>query len=83
VKLLAQRDFWPSRSGDALFFIALQFAVLDDLDGGAGDVGLVLAAQTVPFAVFALGVGSGLTLTHLHPRRPRLSAGWRGPRRPA
>jgi MFS family permease len=64
VKLLRQRDFRLlyagqaiSVVGDSLFFVALPFAVLDDLNGSASDVGLVLAAQTLPFAVFVLAAG--------------------------
>jgi MFS family permease len=64
VKLLRQRNFrllyiglGISVVGDALFFIALPFAVLDELRGDAGEVSLVLAAQTLPFAVFVLAAG--------------------------
>ena len=43
--------------GDALFPVALAFAVLDELDGTAGQLGLVLAAQTLPLAVLILVAG--------------------------
>jgi MFS family permease len=42
--------------GDALFPIALAFAVLE-LGGGAGELGLVLAAQGVPLALLVLFAG--------------------------
>jgi MFS family permease len=37
--------------------VALAFAVLDDLNGTAGELGAVVAAGTVPFAFFALLAG--------------------------
>jgi MFS family permease len=43
--------------GDALFPVALAFAVLDELDGTAGQLGIVLAAQTLPLAVLILAAG--------------------------
>jgi MFS family permease len=43
--------------GDALFPVALAFAVLDDLDGSPAQLGLVLAAQTLPLAVLILAAG--------------------------
>lgn len=42
-----------SAFGDRLVHVALTFAVLD-IGGSAGEVGLVLAAATVPFVVFLL-----------------------------
>ena len=42
-----------SAFGDRLVHVALTFAVLD-IGGSAGDVGLVLAAATIPFVVFLL-----------------------------
>ena len=43
--------------GDALMPVALAFAVLDELDGGAGELGLVLAAQALPLALLILVAG--------------------------
>jgi len=43
--------------GDALFPVALAFAVLDELNGSPGELGLVLAAQTLPLAVLILAAG--------------------------
>ena len=43
--------------GDALFPVALAFAVLDDLDGTPGQLGIVLAAQALPLAVLVLVAG--------------------------
>src|SRR3712207_6135504 len=43
--------------GDALLPVALAFAVLDELDGSAGDLGLVLAAQVVPMTFLVLVAG--------------------------
>ena len=43
--------------GDALFPVALAFAVLDELDGTPGQLGLVLAAQTLPLAILILAAG--------------------------
>lgn len=43
--------------GDALFPVALAFAVLDDLDGTPGQLGLVLAAQALPLALLVLAAG--------------------------
>jgi MFS family permease len=43
--------------GDALFPVALAFAVLDDLDGTPAQLGIVLAAQTLPMAVLILASG--------------------------
>src|SRR5215217_4249415 len=46
-----------SFAGDALFPVALAFAVLDELDGTPGELGLVLAAQAVPLALLVLAAG--------------------------
>jgi hypothetical protein len=43
--------------GDALFPVALAFAVLDELDGTPSQLGLVLAAQTLPLATLILAAG--------------------------
>ena len=43
--------------GDALFPIALAFAVLDGLDGTPAQLGLVLAAQVVPMTALVLVAG--------------------------
>jgi len=43
--------------GDALFPVALAFAVLDELNGTPAELGLVLAAQTLPLAVLILAAG--------------------------
>jgi MFS family permease len=43
--------------GDALLPVALAFAVLDELDGSAGELGLVLAAQALPLALLVLVAG--------------------------
>jgi MFS transporter len=43
--------------GDALFPVALAFAVLDELHGTPGQLGLVLAAETLPLAVLILAAG--------------------------
>ena len=43
--------------GDALFPVALAFAVLDELNGTPAQLGLVLAAETLPLAVFILAAG--------------------------
>ena len=43
--------------GDALFPVALAFAVLDELDGTPGQLGLVLAAQALPLALLVLVAG--------------------------
>ena len=43
--------------GDALFPVALAFAVLDELDGTPGQLGLVLAAQALPLALLILVAG--------------------------
>jgi MFS family permease len=48
---------WVSFVGDALFPVALAFAVLDELDGSAGELGLVLAAQALPLALLVLAAG--------------------------
>ena len=37
--------------------VALAFAVLDELDGTAGELGLVLAAQALPLALLVLVAG--------------------------
>ena len=43
--------------GDALFPVALAFAVLDELDGSPGQLGLVLAAQLIPLTLLILAAG--------------------------
>ena len=43
--------------GDAIFPVALAFAVLDELDGTAGQLGLVLAAGALPMAILVLAAG--------------------------
>jgi MFS family permease len=43
--------------GDAIFPVALAFAVLDELHGTAGQLGLVLAAGALPMAVLVLAAG--------------------------
>jgi MFS family permease len=43
--------------GDALAPVALAFAVLDDLHGTPAQLGLVLAAETLPLAVLSLAAG--------------------------
>jgi MFS family permease len=43
--------------GDRLAPVALAFAVLDDLDGTPAELGAVVAAGTLPFALFALLAG--------------------------
>jgi MFS family permease len=43
--------------GDALAPVALAFAVLDELDGTPAQLGLVLAAETLPLAVLILASG--------------------------
>src|ERR671921_613163 len=43
--------------GDALLPVALAFAVLDELDGSPGELGLVLAAQALPLAMLILVAG--------------------------
>jgi MFS family permease len=45
-----------SRLGDRIAPIALAFGVIDT-GGSAGDLGLVVAAGTIPFALFALAAG--------------------------
>jgi MFS family permease len=64
VPVLRHRDFRllfsgqaVSVLGDALFPVALAFAVLDELDGSAGQLGIVLAAQVVPMTLFVLVAG--------------------------
>jgi MFS family permease len=64
VPVLRHRDFRllfagqaVSIIGDSLFPIALAFAVLDDLNGSAGELGLVLAAQVVPMTFLVLVAG--------------------------
>src|SRR5829696_4942227 len=46
-----------SFAGDALFPVALAFAILDDLDGTPGQLGIVLAAQALPLALLVLAAG--------------------------
>ncbi len=43
--------------GDAIFPVALAFAVLDELDGSAADLGLVLLAQAAPMTALVLVAG--------------------------
>jgi MFS family permease len=43
--------------GDAIFPVALAFAVLDELDGTAGQLGIVLAAGALPMAILVLAAG--------------------------
>jgi predicted MFS family arabinose efflux permease len=64
VPVLRHRDFRllfggqaVSVIGDALLPVALAFAVLDGLDGSAGELGLVLAAQVVPMTFLVLPAG--------------------------
>jgi MFS family permease len=64
IPVLRHRDFrllfagqLVSVLGDALLPVALAFAVLDELDGSAGDLGLVLAAQVVPMTFLVLVAG--------------------------
>src|SRR4051794_41930704 len=45
-----------SRLGDRIAPIALAFGVIDS-GGSAGDLGLVVAAGSIPFALFALAAG--------------------------
>lgn len=58
--------------GDGLLPVALSFAVLEDLGGGAGDLGIVLAANAVALAAFAL-IG-GVWADRLPRRRVMLAA---------
>jgi MFS family permease len=58
---LVERDFrllfigrTVSLFGSALAPVALAFAVIDDLEGDASDLGLVLAAASLPMVVFML-----------------------------
>jgi MFS family permease len=46
-----------STLGDGLVPVALAFAVIQTLDGSATDLGIVLAAQTLPLVVFVLAGG--------------------------
>ena len=64
VPVLRHRDFRllftgqaVSVIGDALLPVALAFAVLDGLDGSAGQLGLVLAAQVIPMTFLILPAG--------------------------
>jgi MFS family permease len=64
IPVLRHRDFrllfagqLVSVLGDALLPVALAFAVLDELDGSAGALGLVLAAQVVPMTFLVLVAG--------------------------
>jgi MFS family permease len=61
LEALGEREFrllWLGQTtsvlGDALVPVALAFAVLDDLDGSATDLGFVLGAQTATFVAFVL-----------------------------
>jgi predicted MFS family arabinose efflux permease len=58
--------------GDGLLPVALSFAVLEDLGGGAGELGIVLAANAVALAAFAL-IG-GVWADRLPRRRVMLAA---------
>jgi MFS family permease len=64
VPVLRHRDFRLLYSGqavsvlgDALFPVALAFAVLDGLGGSPAQLGLVLAAQVLPLTAFVLVAG--------------------------
>ena len=64
IPVLRHRDFSllfggqaVSVLGDALFPVALAFAVLDELDGSPGQLGLVLAAQLAPMTLLVLVAG--------------------------
>src|SRR5215510_16019143 len=46
-----------STLGDGLVPVALAFAVIQTLDGSPTDLGIVLAAQTLPVVVFVLAGG--------------------------
>ena len=46
-----------STLGDGLVPVALAFAVIQTLDGSPTDLGIVLAAQTLPLVVFVLAGG--------------------------
>ena len=46
-----------STLGDGLVPVALAFAVIETLNGSATDLGIVLAAQTLPLVVFVLAGG--------------------------
>jgi MFS family permease len=61
---LAERSFrllWAGRTssafGDALVPVALAFAIVDDLDGGAGSLGLVLGVGSAARVLFTLAGG--------------------------
>jgi MFS family permease len=43
--------------GDRIAPVAIAFAVLDDLHGTPGQLGIVVAAGTIPFAAFAFAAG--------------------------
>lgn len=71
---LVERDFrllflgrTVSLFGSALAPVALAFAVIDDLEGDASDLGLVLAAASVPMVIFMLvgGIWSDRLPRHL------------------
>ncbi len=64
VPVLRHRDFRllfggqaVSVLGDAVFPVAIAFAVLDELDGSPGELGLVLAAQVIPMTFLILAAG--------------------------
>src|SRR5215218_9177988 len=46
-----------STLGDGLVPVALAFAVIETLDGSPTDLGIVLAAQTIPLVAFVLAGG--------------------------
>jgi hypothetical protein len=48
-------------TGVALFPFALAFAVLDELHGTPGQLGLVLAAETLPLGCWSSSPGCGPT----------------------
>jgi len=43
--------------GDSVFPVALAFAVLDELDGSPGELGIVLAAEVIPMTFLVLAAG--------------------------
>jgi MFS family permease len=63
---------WVSFLGDAVFPVALAFAVLDELHGTPGELGLVLAAQALPIALLILV--SGVWADRLDRRRLMLAS---------
>ena len=63
---------WVSFIGDALFPVALAFAVLDELHGTPAQLGLVLAAQAAPLSLLVLA--SGVWADRLDRRRLMLAS---------